>query len=243
MLPEKIIIIDDLPAEKLLSNILAKSQYKKAHIKRVLKLDAIKQELKVPRDTVVLINAHVKFENSDLRCYFKGLQFLITQLRTYWERKEGVLIYSPLSQDAFLSIPIAKWLIKDIPCCRYHKYIRIPYELFKIPNLIKEVQVISEEELESCSAWESIIKCKLRIWRWHSIPTALEKRIIEQEHIEKTKHLCEDLLSIPLYIQSKIGIKDLLGAYEGLGSNPYETIRKMAKIVDIIFTECLLERR
>jgi len=243
MNPEKIIVIDDLPIKIPISNVLVKDQYKKVNIVRILKLEDIKKNMVVPRDTVVFINAHVKFENSDLRIDFKGIDFLINQFRTYWGRKEGVIIYSSLRLDSFLSMPIVKWLIKDKPCCRYHKYFRIPNELDKIPELIKEVEIIPNEELEICSIWKSIIRFKMKKWLNHDIPRDLKKNRIEHKHIEKTKALYNELLSVPLSIQNKIGIQNIFDIYDRLESNPQETINRISKLVKNILEKGLLERR
>jgi len=63
-----------------------------------------------PENTIVLLNAHIRFNSGDLRSNFLGMRFLRRELRTKWRRREAVVVYSPLSQEAFLNIPVNRIL-------------------------------------------------------------------------------------------------------------------------------------
>jgi hypothetical protein len=70
-------------------------------------LSWVEQELGAfgPENTVIFLNAHIRFNSKDFRCSLQGSWFLRYKLRTEWRRRDPVVVYSPLALDEFLEIP------------------------------------------------------------------------------------------------------------------------------------------
>ena len=114
MRPKHFLLIDDLdpkPIVELLSNA-----YPEAQIKRLRGKGAVREYLQhgSPEGTVILLNAHIRFNKGDLRSNFLGMRFLRRELRTRWQRREIVVVYSPLDPEVFKGIPINRILYAEV---------------------------------------------------------------------------------------------------------------------------------
>jgi hypothetical protein len=107
------VIVDDLdpvPVVKLIAR-----NYQGAQWSRVTDGEEMKSRLsRNPGETVILLNAHVKFRRPDFRSNFIGMRFLRKELRTTWERLEPVIVYSPLPEEAFINVPTNRILCASI---------------------------------------------------------------------------------------------------------------------------------
>jgi hypothetical protein len=92
MSPQHILVIDDLNPKPVI-NLLTEA-HPTATITRLRRKDEVRQYLqaRAPEDTVILLNAHIRFSDSDYRSNFLGMRFLRQELRSRWRRREAVLV-------------------------------------------------------------------------------------------------------------------------------------------------------
>ena len=144
MSPQRFLIIDDLNPKPII-NLLTEA-YPTAQITRLRGKEGVRQSLqdRAPEETVILLNAHIRFNNIDYRSNFLGMRFLRQELRTRWRRREAVVVYSPLDPDVFLNIPINQILSTS----RGHYYYQI-IQIRYILDIVAGAQPIATDaELE-----------------------------------------------------------------------------------------------
>jgi hypothetical protein len=120
MHPTHFLIIDDSDPKPVVE-LLSKA-YPNAETQRIREKEAIREHLQhcSYEDTLILVNAHIRFNEGDIRSNFRGMRFLRKELRTRWRRREAVIVYSPLSPEIFKGIPINRILYAEVGHYYYH---------------------------------------------------------------------------------------------------------------------------
>ncbi|MCB9503243.1 MAG: hypothetical protein H6696_15035 [Deferribacteres bacterium] len=131
---KRILLVDDLAPNPLIE--LITKNYPGLEIHCLFDQDNIYSYIKGGffDETAIIINAHIRFKESDLHSNFLGMRFLRKDLRTEWRRKEAVIVYSPLPEHFFSNIPL-NCILKSRPGHYYLNLLtpdRIVYMISKI---------------------------------------------------------------------------------------------------------------
>ena len=140
MFPRRILIIDDLNPKPVIS--LLTEAYPTAQVTRLRGKEEVRQDLQdcAPEHTVLLLNAHIRFNDSDYRSNFLGMRFLRQEFRARWRRREAVVVYSSLDPEVFLNIPLNQILSTS----RGHYYYQI-IRLREIVDIVAGAQPIATD--------------------------------------------------------------------------------------------------
>jgi len=145
---KRLLLIDDFDPKPVV--ILLSEIHPDIHIEQLQEKRTIREQMQLctPEDTLILLNAHIRFEEGNLRSNFLGIRFLRRELRTEWRRREAVVIYSPIPQDAFLNIPINRILYAHSG----HYY----YNIIKLKSIVDIIK--NAKPIESENALDEIIQ-------------------------------------------------------------------------------------
>jgi len=227
---KKVLIIDDIAIEQIFRVLLNEAGYSDVQITRLCDLHEVKEYLdnsRLPKELVILVNAHVKFKTLDYRYEMKGEKFVRHYLRTMWRRKEPVIMYSPLAKDEIYSIPYCR-LFKDYS--QHHAYVNVCDAFHSLPELIRQVKVIPEGNLDTIVEDYGTLPSLIRLFK-HDLTNILGTC---DDKICKMMEVCSKLKKlIPQEFHSEFKLDSLSGICKKIQDHWNEK----KKIIDEIINE------
>jgi hypothetical protein len=177
---KKIIVLDDLDTEQIVKETVGKSPFAHVSVQRLAHIDTVEQQLNYnaqPESLLLIINAHLKDKSSDFRYQRRGVKFVCNQLRAEWERLEPVIVYAPLSDEEFLSVP------DNLIFNHYqnnHAYLSTPSGWSNLSFFIERVEAISSlTRLDEIKRDAVDLQSRIRIYK-HDLDAALQFGRVEE---------------------------------------------------------------
>ena len=141
ILYDRIVVIDDIQGDL---NGLLHSRYRDVGFEQFSRIEPVYDTLRSssPESTLILLNAHLKILPRNLRCQMKGMTFLRSELRTRWQRREAVVVYSPFSLVEFYAFPHNRIMNAS----RGHFFFQLPdwKAMFNAIELAKPIETESD---------------------------------------------------------------------------------------------------
>ncbi|MBS1790493.1 MAG: hypothetical protein JST85_22420 [Acidobacteria bacterium] len=150
----KLIIVDDINIKPIIDDILSRSKFATVKTEWKSSLSELKRELdqiKNPKEGIILINSQIKLRPTDYRFQFRGAKLVRFELRVLWKIQLPVIIYSPLGRGEFLG-NIYHRVFRNYS--GNHLYMNLPGDLPLLPDLMGAAEVLSRirrEDIESHS--------------------------------------------------------------------------------------------
>lgn len=213
-LPEeyrKLIIVDDISIKPVIQDILGKSEFVAMEIERKSSLSELKRELdqiKHPKEGIILINSQVKLEPTDYRFQFRGARLVRYELRELWKRKEPIIIYSPLTRREFLGIIYHK-VFRDCPS--NHLYAHIPNDLSSLTDFMGAAEVVTTTRRERIEKFSGSLTALIRGYK-----SILDHALVKRDPEDITRAVETLSVVIHEHLHGKFKIAELLTECENL---------------------------